>query len=344
MEKFLAKNTLDGGFLQSDFWADFHRQLKNPVFEFGDNKEFRALIVEHQLPVVGRYWFVPRGPVFSQNKEAAEEYLIKILQAAKKRRVHWIRVEPQKEQDLKSIKKLIARNRRGKNKLFLVKATKDHQPKQTLMLDLTNKEEDLLAEMKSKTRYNIRLAKRRGVEIAENKDDKAMQKFLELLRITAERDGIINHPKNHYLTLAKNQKTRLFLARYQGKFLAGAMVTFYGDVATYLHGASSSQMRNAMAPFLLQWEIIRQAKQSGMKKYDWGGTKLEIVKGRKGEVKEIVPEKGGWQGISRFKIGFAPKNLPTEFPGCWDIILSPFHYRAYLFLQKIKAMIKRWKF
>lgn len=331
---------MDGGFLQSDFWADFHRLLKHRVFEFGDSKEFRALVIEQQLPLVGKYWFVPRGPVCSQNQKIIKKYLVNLIESAKKNHINWIRIEPQTTDDFEKIK-IIMKER--KESFGLVKSAKDHQPKQTLMLDLDLDKKEILTKMKSKTRYNIHLAERKGVKIIESKKEQSIQEFLKLLKITAKRDGIVNHEDEHYTKLINSSRTKLFLADYQNKFLAGALVGFYGGVATYLHGASSNYNRNVMAPFLLQWEIIKKAKQLGMKKYDWGGTKLKVIKNQQNKIKEIIPEKGNWQGISRFKIGFAPKTTPVNFPGCWDIVLNPFLYWGYLFLQKIKTKVKRLK-
>ena len=203
-----------------------------------------------------------------------------------------------------------------------------------------------LAGFKSKTRYNVRLSGRKGVEVVEINDRKDIEVFLDLLEETAERDGIRNHPQEHYRKLIalrsqtdvdKNTDVKLYLAKHEGDVLAGAIITFAGEVATYLHGASSNKKRNLMAPFGLHWEIMKQAKELGYKKYDLGGTKLVKSQKSKVESQEWMPEDGSWQGITRFKLGFCPNCQPIEFPGGYDIVISKWKYRLYRLVQWAKG-------
>ncbi len=338
LEKFLKQNTRDGGFLQSEHWAEFKRTLKEKVFEFGEEEKFRALAVEHQLPLIGKYWMIPRGPIMRRNfKLKTKNYLIELIKKARENNNNWIRIEPQKKSDKELIENLINSYDRSWS---IIKAKKNHQPAQTLMIDLTKSEEDILMDMKSKTRYNIRLSRRKGVEVFKSNNQEDIEKFSDLLEETAKRDGIVNHPRAHYQKMLKLNKTvvRLYLAKYQGEVLAGAIISFYGGVATYLHGASSSEKRNLMAPFGLHWQIIKQAKKENCKRYDLGGTKVE-----QNEKGENIAKEGSWQGISRFKSGFCPQCLPVEFPGCWDIVLNKKKYWLYRFLQKVKDIKNRAK-
>ncbi len=337
-EKFLAEHTLDGGLFQSDFWSEFHQNLKHKTLTLGDDENFRALLIEHQLPLVGKYFFVPRGPVIGKSHQIAEKYLANLFKKAKFLGAGWVRLEPQAEADLRLIEKVISRK---KSNYKIVKARKDHQPKQTLITDLEKPEAELLAQMKAKTRYNIRLARRKKVEIFESKGEDDLRAFLNLMHQTAQRDKIVNHPDEHYAKLLKTEggKVKLFLARHQDQIIAGALVGFYGEVATYLHGASGNRRRNVMAPFLLHWEIMKTAKRQGMKKYDWGGTKLTTVTIDGAE--KIVPAAGNWQGISRFKLGFSPQTAPLDFPGCYDVIIQRGRYQAYRWLQKIKDRLRK---
>ena len=126
---------------------------------------------------------------------------------------------------------------------------------------------------------------------------------------------------------------KLYVAKYNGKVIAANLVVFYGETCTYLHGASDDEYRNVMAPYLLQWQQIRDAKKMGCKKYDFGGVKT----GRKKN--EERSKKNSWEGITRFKLGFSPNTKPVEFPGCYDIIVSPVRYFMYRVMQKIKSFI-----
>jgi lipid II:glycine glycyltransferase (peptidoglycan interpeptide bridge formation enzyme) len=119
-------------------------------------------------------------------------------------------------------------------------------------------------------------------------------------------------------------KLKLFIAySSEGEALGGILVSFYGGVATYLHGASSGKNRNLMANYGLQWHAIEKAKETGVKKYDLGGTALES-------------DKKGWEGITKFKRGFCPGGEPVKFPGCYDLIINPWAYFLYRLLRKIK--------
>jgi lipid II:glycine glycyltransferase (peptidoglycan interpeptide bridge formation enzyme) len=200
------------------------------------------------------------------------------------------------------------------------------QPKQNFIIDIDLTEDELLAGMKSKTRYNVRLAKRKGVEILVTRDQKYIDKFIDLVEQTAQRKGVSFHQREHYLQMFQNipeDVLKLYVAEYEGEVIAANIISFYGEVATYLHGATSDQSRNVMAPFLLQWQAILDAKKQEIKHYDFGG---------------IFPEssKGGQQGITRFKLGFSPKTKPFQTAGSHDIILNKSKYWMYRFLQRVK--------
>jgi lipid II:glycine glycyltransferase (peptidoglycan interpeptide bridge formation enzyme) len=345
LEAFLAQNSRDGGFLQSDYWANFQRSLGREVIEIYDGGFFRQLLEFHALPWVRGYFFVPRGPIIAQvkggerdfklaNKEMIEKRFLGCMEAAKKDRVAWIRIEPQDVLTLKFIKKL-ARS----NSWQVVKSKKNHQPPQTLMLELNKNQEELLARMKSKTRYNIRLAKKKGVEIqvAPREDAEAEGHFWRLSQETAQRNSITLHSRDYYqkmLETIPGGKLKLYLAYYQNKVIAAGLVSFYGGVATYLHGASDHHYRNLMAPYLLQWQAILDARTQNFSRYDFGGVRMTV----RGEA-----EKGGWEGITRFKNGFCPQARTTDFPGCYDLILNKRTYWTYRRLQSAKDFSRNLK-
>ena len=319
--------TTDGGFLQSKHWATFKRKTGAAVFEF-EQKEFRALAIEHDLPIAGKYWFIPRGPQAVDEKELRIIIRI-IIRNSLKKKIGWVRVEPQTKKDLKTIEQTLE----GKNKIL--KSKKNHQPAQTLMVNLTRVEGEILAQMKSKTRYNIRLADKKGVKVFESKKENDVKMLIELIKATSKREKIIPHPDKYYQTMIKSipdEILKVYFAEYQNQVISSIVVSFYGGVATYLHGASANEHRNVMAPFALQWKAMLDAKRQGCDKYDLGGTKL-IKKDEK-----WVPAEGGWKGISRFKQGFCPDCEPVEFPGCWDVVLDSKKYFAYKLLQNAKDM------
>jgi len=343
--KRISECCVDGGFLQSKHWADFNRRSGKAVFEFGQENKSRALAIEHKLPVVGKYWFIPRGPLANNEKELRIIIRI-IIRNTLKQGIGWLRVEPQGDDDLKIIKKVL------EAKYRIVKSKKNHEPAQTLMVDLDKPAEEILARMKPKTRYNIRLAEKKGVIVEETRSKEAITTFLNLTKITAKRDGITPHPDQYYQKMIETipeKILKVYIAKYQNKAISAVMVSFFGSVATYLHGASANEHRNVMAPFALQWRAMQDAKKAGCSKYDLGGTrlsakfkiqnsKLNNEEKNENNEKEYIPEEGSWQGITRFKQGFCPACQPVEFPGCWDIVLDEKKYKTYLVLQKLKAL------
>jgi lipid II:glycine glycyltransferase (peptidoglycan interpeptide bridge formation enzyme) len=204
-----------------------------------------------------------------------------------------------------------------------IKKTIDVQPSKTRILDLRKKEEDLLREMHQKTRYNIRLADRKGVEIIGatlDTVDELFGAFWQLMETTTDRDNFRSHSREYYRKMLDVPFTKLYLAKYGDNILAGAIVSFFGDTATYIHGASSNEMRNLMAPYLLQWEMIKAAQGRGCAYYDFYG------------VDEMK-----WPGVTRFKKGFGGQEI--HYAGTYDFVFCRPFYCLYSLLRKLRRMI-----
>ena len=337
---FIQRNSPDGGFLQSPEWMKFQEAVGRKIHNiFSDG--FWANIIEHTLPIAGKYFYVPRGPILeiSNDKLKISKQIQKLANLAKKNNSGWVRIEPTNEEILEIIKKSVGTN------FKFVRSPHDMQPKELFIIDITKSEEQLLSEMKPKTRYNIKLAQKHGVSVLaiskseilnpkqiqnsnnqKNQSLKYISEFLRLVKVTAERDGITPHPENYYrkmIEMIPDDILKVYVAEYNSKIIAVNLVIFYGDTCTYLHGASDNENRNVMAPYLLQWRQILDAKEAGCKKYDFGG---------------IHTKTGG--GITRFKLGFSPNTEPTKFPGCFDVIIKPRKYWLYRGIQKVKSLIK----
>ena len=336
-------------FLQSETWRKFQESEGKTTHHFEEISKARgrdvvfkfwANIIEHMLPVVGKYFYVPRGPVIRGRKEVnltrvddtkkALEYL---LWLAKDNGAGWIRFDARSEKDLNLIKEAVLKMSKERS-ISIQKAPHDMQPKEIFVVDISKSEEELLSEMKSKTRYNVRLAEKKGVVIGYPLSvidrEKYLEEFLRLNRETAERDGIVTHPDGHYRKMAEispEDILRIYVAEYQGKIIAANLVVFFEDTAIYLHGASSNENRDAMAPFLLQWKQMLDAKEKGCRYYDFGGMKTK--------------NPGSWEGITRFKTGFSPKTEPLVFPGSYDIVVNKLRYDMYRGLQKAKAFLRK---
>ncbi len=321
----------EGGLLQSKYWTAVLRAEGKEVWQvekrvnpgLSSKTERNAkpgfsrvenvvYCTNYKLPLVGKYGYIPRA--YNLNTENIKE----IVKKAKSKSLGWLRL------DIKSLELV----EDLKRKYILRKAPHDMQPKQNFIINIDLPDDKLLANMKSKTRYNVRLAQRRGVKIIVSRDKKYIDKFIDLVEQTAKRKGISFHDGEHYQQMFKNipeDVLQLYVAEYGGEVVATNIVSFYGGAATYLHGATSDNHRNVMAPFLLQWQAILDAKERGIKYYDFGG---------------IFPESNdsGQQGITRFKIGFSPETKPFETVGSYDIIFNKQKYWLYRLLQKIKKL------
>ncbi len=346
---FIRKNSPDGGFLQSEYWRKFQEGVGRKTFELEEKDEngdviILANIVLHNLPIVGDYFYMPRGPIFenpnskSQNPNKIQipnlkikNFLEELLGLAKKNNIGWIRIESNSDRELK----LVQENLPGGMKIK--KAPVDVQPREIFVLDTTKSEEEILAGMKQKTRYNIKLSQKRGVSVKAISNlksqisNKYLDEFLRLIRITSERDKIKSHPEDYYRKMFKiipPDILKLYVAEYEGKIISANLVLFFGKTATYMHGASDNIHREVMAPHLLQWRQILDAKKMGFTKYDLGGIKSTVNDQRS--------MTNSWSGITKFKSGFAPDVEPIRFPGCYDIVLNPGKYWLYRILRKVK--------
>ncbi|MFN8399206.1 MAG: peptidoglycan bridge formation glycyltransferase FemA/FemB family protein [Anaerolineales bacterium] len=200
------------------------------------------------------------------------------------------------------------------------------QPPRTITLDINASEEDILAKMKPKCRYNIRLAEKKGVTIRAWDDVSA---FHEMMTVTGGRDGFGVHSKEYYQRAYElfHQKgtCELLVAEYEGKPLASLMVFANSRRAWYVYGASNNEERNRMPTYLLQWEAIRWAKARGCEEYDlWG------VPDENEETLEAQFESrhDGLWGVYRFKRGFGGQLKRAA--QALDRVYNPLLYWVYV--------------
>jgi lipid II:glycine glycyltransferase (peptidoglycan interpeptide bridge formation enzyme) len=316
-ENFKTINSPDGGFLQSNWWSEFQAATGKKILNIKGGA-FWANIIEHQLPIIGKYFYIPRGNILKIKNMDVKNYLDNLIGLAKSNTAGWIRIEPVSEEILNLVKKNIA--------LPIIKAPHDMQPRELFIIDITKSTKDLLSVMKPKTRYNIRLAEKKSVRITISNEKKYVDRFCDLVEITSARQGIKPHPRNYYqkmFEIIPSENIKLYCAEFEGEIIAANIVIFFNKTATYLHGASDDNFRNIMAPYLLQWRQIQDAKKIGATEYDFGGIKT-------------AGTKNNWAGITRFKQSFSPKTQAIEFPGAYDIIINTSKYYVYRIIQRIK--------
>jgi lipid II:glycine glycyltransferase (peptidoglycan interpeptide bridge formation enzyme) len=214
----------------------------------------------------------------------------------------------------------------------LRKSADDIQPPATVIVDLGPDEERILAAMKTKTRYNVKLAERRGVTVGEGSAGD-LGRWYELYRQTSARDRIAIHARPYYegLFAAAAERTaaggaapvvKLFLARCDGELLAGNIVLFWKKSAVYLTGASSGGKRNLMPTYALQWAAMRMAKAAGCETYDLYGCP------------PAADESHPMFGLYQFKTGFSPG--VTERWGTWDAPLNRPVHAAYAAAERLR--------
>lgn len=198
-------------------------------------------------------------------------------------------------------------------------------PRHTIIIDLKQSAEEMLNKMHPKGRYNIKLSERKGIQIKQSTD---ITEFYQILEDTAKRDGFAINSFDYYqqfLTQLGN-KAKLFMAYYNDKPIAGILNGYFNKTAIYYYGASSNEHRNLMAPYLLQWHAIQDAKNNKFTHYDLLG------------IADPSNPKDPLQGVTYFKQKFG--GTPHTWPASRIIINKPIFYFALKirkFFQRISA-------
>ena len=308
-DAFLAQHP-DAHLLQTRPWA----QLKS---EFGWQAtpfivgESGALVLWRPLPLGFHLGYVPKGPV----GPPSAALWAAIDAHARARRAVFLKVEPDAWQEEAPAPPPGFRA-----------SPHSVQPPRTIVVDLRPDEETILARMKQKTRYNIRLAARKGVTVRPWDD---LDGFYALLQTTAQRDGFPLHPaayyRRAYALFHPRGEAELLVAEYQGEPLAALMVFRRGRRAWYFYGASSNRHRNRMPTYLLQWEAMRWARAHGAEEYDlWG-----VPDADEADLEaQFTRRRDGLWGVYRFKRGFGGQVRRAAGP--WDRVYRPLLYRLYL--------------
>lgn len=283
-------------FLQSSKWLKFQSLVNHePIILNYKNIYFLAL--EYKLPLNKKYYYIPRGP-FLNDEKLWPEFIKDLKDYFKKdKSIVFVRFEPNNSFN-NQCRKVI-----------------DVQPSKTFQTDLSLSEEELLNNMHSKTRYNIRLGLKKDLEFCG--DNKNIESFWQLMAETTKRDKFSSHHKDYYKKMIESGATQLATIRYKNKLLAAGIFCSFGSTITYLHGASSSENRDLMSPYVLHWKMMTSAKSQNLQWYDWHG-----VDNKK------------WPGVTRFKLGFGGNEI--NYPGTFDLILAPSIYLGYNILRRLR--------
>lgn len=259
--------------------------------------------------------YVPKGPVVDfRDTQLAADTLAALEQTARAQNAIFVKIDPDVEPG--ALPALTARGWRASREQI--------QFRNTVLLDLTPTEDQLLAAMRPKTRYNVRLAIKRGVCVEPGTPDD-LPLFYEMYAETGARDGFLIRKFPYYRdawgTFMQEGRARMLLARVGDQAVAGLILFVFGTRAWYFYGASRSVHRELMPNHLLQWEAIRWAKAHGCTVYDFWGAP------------DTLDENAPMYGVYRFKEGFGAQFTPHL--GAYDYVVNPALYFLY-------AIVRPW--
>jgi len=310
-----------GNLNQMSKWGEF--QAKAPgrgaywIVVVEDDGEIvgGGLVVRQGLPRGMCWLYAARGPLLE--KEMINEWVRGVRAIAKQEKSVFLRSDA-----LSGVKFKGFREVQG-----------GFQPQHTLIVDLSVSEAHILEQMKQKGRYNIRLAEKKGVTVEKFQHSMtnakclaAIEDFYRLLSETTKRDGFSGHGIDYYKNMLDvlGDSAKLYVAKYNGEVISAAIVTYFGKVATYYYGVSSNSHRNVMAPYLLHWEIMRQAKKKGYTSYDLFG------------IAPTGKEKGHiWEGVTAFKRKFGGSEVSYALPQ--ELVFN----RIWYFIYRVYKAIRR---
>ena len=303
--------------LQSGAWGDLKsrfswRVLRVRVGDCG------AQVLIKRLPLGFSIGYVPKGPL----GQDWQGWISDIQEYLRGNGLQFLKIEPDCWEDDEHLERM-------PNAEWVVSSA-SIQPRRTIIIILEGGAEAVLARMKQKTRYNIRLSQKKGVEVRPSND---FDCFYDLMKITGQRDDFGIHKREYYTAirdLFPNHMVQLFLASYQGEVLGGIMVFRHGSRAWYFYGASSNDSRNLMPTYLLQWHGILWAIESGCKTYDlWGIPDYD----EQSLEHNFLERSDGLWGVYRFKRGFGGQ--VRRAASAVDIVYSRWRYRLYRLFRRI---------
>jgi len=320
--------------LQSWSWGEFRKKLGQKVVRLGrfSNGKLAEATQFSVHKISGLPWtigYCPRGAM------PTKEMIEAVRTEARKQNCIFVKFEP-------NVFKGPALLRQGRALSDLkLRPGKALFTPFTFQVDVTKSEEELLAGMKPKTRYNIRLAEKKGVVVEEDNSDEAFEEFQKLTEETTKRQHFFAHDRKYRQLMWKTMRdagiAHLLVARYYPSsivhhplILTVWIIFIFNGVGYYPYGASSQEYRELMASNLVAWRALQMVKRAGCQRFDFWGS--------------LGPEpdiKDPWYGFHRFKEGYGGELV--EFVGTWDLVINPLLYSAYKIVDRIRWRILRLK-
>jgi len=337
----------DAHILQTLQWAEAKKQNGwSPLFFWSGssrhNLDALAMVLRRQISFLGLKFtvlYVPKGPTIDWNNQEAVTQTLDFLQAlCRKQRAIFLKIDPdvllgtgipgneEEQPDENGLALQQNLKKRG------WKFSQDQiQYRNTVLVDLRQREEELLAAMKQKTRYNIRLAAKKGVTIRQGNEDE-LPALYKMYAQTAVRDGFVVRHEDYYINtwraFLEAGMAKILVAEVEEQPVAAIILFLFNGTSRYMYGMSTEQYRELMPNYLLQWEAIRLSKQLGCHTYDlWGAP-------------DVFDESDGMWGVYRFKQGF--NGITARHLGAWDYSPRPLLYKTYTqTLPKLLDIMRR---
>ncbi len=320
----------DAHLLQTPLWSELKTAFGwQPAYIIcrSQGQQLGTQILFHSLPLGFHVAYIPKGPVgwnpLKPDEPAWSQFWSEADHLCRDKRAIFLKVEP-------DLWEMPHGNGKALNNQMppppgFRRSAQTIQPLRTLVVDLRGDEEEVLGRMKQKTRYNIRLALKKGVVTLPSAD---LDTFYRLMVITGQRDGFGVHNQAYYRKaydlFYPRGACELLMAEFQGEPLAGLMVFAYGKRAWFLYGGSTNDHRDRMPNYLIQWEAMRWARAHGCTEYDLWGVPDEDEQTLESRFTERA--EGLW-GVYRFKRGFGGDLRRAAGP--WDRVYQPFLYAFY---------------
>lgn len=299
--------------LQTKEWANFKSNFDFEIIELGGHFIHKRLLPFGQnflyLPEVGAQDFSAQGIDGLKSVIKKEDSIFGRLEIA--------------DEFSEGAHKLL-------QSLGFIKAFEELQPKWRHVIDLAGTRGEILAQMKQKGRYNIKLAERKGVKIEhfplKSIEKRHLKYFYTLYQETVKREGITGRSLDYFEKLITSfQETEYFeiyIAIYQNEPLAAALISFYDKTSLYLYGGSTRRHSEVMAPYLMHWQIMIDAKDRGMIFYDMLGRSKPDDQNHK------------WAGVTRFKEQFGGRAV--EILGSYDLVNKTFWYKLFKLVEGLR--------
>jgi lipid II:glycine glycyltransferase (peptidoglycan interpeptide bridge formation enzyme) len=282
--------------------------------------------------------YIPKGPALRYEDSALLSTVFNHIEAiAKKRRVIWLKIDPdviiatgapgEKDESPSPIGVTVINLLEQRGWRF---SGDQVQFRNTVALDLTQSEDDLLAAMSQNTRRKVRTATKKDVTVrAATEAD--LPTLYHLYKVTGDRDDFLTRPADYYERAWRDFMqaglAHALIAEFDGEPIAHVVLFHFGKKCWYFYGASSNEERNRMPNYLLQWEAIKWAKAHGYAVYDMWGAPDEFV------------ETDSMWGVYEFKRGF--RGTVTRHIGAWDYVPQPLLYAAYTkILPRLRAILR----